>query len=88
MDGLQQRLWDTAYDFVCGALGQTGGFTPLFVASQNGHVEVVRILAGANASLSMSSVRTLGWCCCWQSPFFSSCTSVSSHKLHTSIGYP
>ena len=36
---------------------QTDGCTPLFVASENGHVEVVRALVGAGAAVNQARVR-------------------------------
>lgn len=39
--------------------GQSGGFTPLFVASQHGHIEVVRALVGAGAAVNQANVRGL-----------------------------
>ncbi len=43
---------------------QTDGGTPLYVASQNGHVEVVRALVGAGAAVNQAWVRDdcCGWC--------------------------
>jgi ankyrin repeat protein len=43
---------------------QTDGFTPLCVASQNGHVEVVRALVGAGAAVNQADVRD-DWGGCW-----------------------
>jgi hypothetical protein len=40
--------------------GQTDGRTPLFVASQNGHVQVVRALLGAGAAVNQATVREHG----------------------------
>ena len=39
--------------------GQSGGFTPLFVASQHGRIEVVRALVGAGAAVNQANVRGL-----------------------------
>ena len=36
---------------------QTDGCTPLYVASHNGHVEVVRALVGAGAAVNQARVR-------------------------------
>ena len=36
---------------------QTDGFTPLYIASHNGHVEVVRALVGAGAAVNQTDVR-------------------------------
>jgi ankyrin repeat protein len=36
---------------------QTDGRTPLLMASQNGHVEVVRALVGAGAAVNQATVR-------------------------------
>ncbi len=36
---------------------QTDCVTPLLIASQNGHVEVVRALAGAGAAVNQATVR-------------------------------
>ena len=41
---------------VC-AVWQTDGFTPLFIASHNGHVEVVRALVRAGAAVNQAVVR-------------------------------
>ena len=48
------------------AAAQTSGATPLLMASQNGHVEVVRVLVGAGASVNQAKVRDdFGlWCSC------------------------
>jgi hypothetical protein len=44
---------------------QTDGWTPLFIASHNGHVEVVRALVGAGAAVNQAAVREdLGGCWC------------------------
>ena len=43
---------------------QTNGCTPLYVASDNGHVEVVRALVGAGAAVNQATVRD-GCCGCW-----------------------
>ena len=39
---------------------QTDGATPLFIGSQNGHVEVVRALVRAGAAVNQARVRD-GW---------------------------
>ena len=36
---------------------QTGGCTPVHAASENGHVEVVRVLVGAGAAVNEADVR-------------------------------
>jgi hypothetical protein len=44
---------------------QTDGFTPLYAASHNGHVEVVRALVGAGAAVNQADVRDdrgVCWC--------------------------
>jgi len=44
---------------------QTEGFTPLYAASHNGHVEVVRALVGAGAAVNQADVRDdrgVCWC--------------------------
>ena len=41
---------------VSGAL-QTDGYIPLCIASENGHVEVVRALVGASAAVNQAKVR-------------------------------
>ena len=41
---------------------QTNGCTPLYVASHNGHVEVVRALVGAGAAVNQAKVRWGGAC--------------------------
>ncbi len=42
---------------------QTNGRTPIYVASLNGHVEVVRALVGAGAAVNQAKVRYfLGGC--------------------------
>jgi hypothetical protein len=44
---------------------QTDGWTPLYAASHNGHVEVVRALVEAGAALNQAAVREdLGGCWC------------------------
>jgi hypothetical protein len=43
---------------------QTDGFTPLYAASQEGHVEVVMALVGAGAAVSQADVRE-DWSGCW-----------------------
>ncbi len=43
---------------------QTNGRTPLFAASENGHVEVVRALVGAGAAVNQAAVRD-DCGCCW-----------------------
>ncbi len=48
---------------VCGVL-QTDGCTPLYIASENGHVEAVRALVRAGAAVNQSRVRDdCGGCC-------------------------
>ncbi len=51
---------------VCRAVLQTGGATPLFIASQNGHVECVRALLGGGAAIDQAMVscaRSMAWHC-------------------------
>ena len=36
---------------------QTNGFTPLYIASQDGHVEAVTALIGAGAAVNQATVR-------------------------------
>ncbi len=44
---------------------QTDGATPLYVASEKGHDEVVRALVGAGAAVNQAAVRgDLGGCWC------------------------
>jgi hypothetical protein len=44
---------------------QTDGFTPLYAASESGHVEVVRALVGAGAAVNQADVRDdRGGCLC------------------------
>ncbi len=44
---------------------QNDGRTPLYIASLNGHVEVVRALVGAGAAVNQAKVRYyLGGCWC------------------------
>ena len=38
---------------------QTDGATPLLIASENGHVEVVRALVGASAAVNQAKVRVV-----------------------------
>ena len=50
--------------YVC-VVRQTDGFTPLYVASLNGHVEVVRVLVGAGAAVNQAAVwDDWGGCLC------------------------
>ena len=42
---------------------QTDGVTPLYAASDNGHVEVVRALVGAGAAVNQADVCD-DWGCC------------------------
>jgi ankyrin repeat protein len=44
------------YMSVC-VVWQTDGFTPLYIASQNGQVEAVRALVGAGAAVNQADVR-------------------------------
>jgi hypothetical protein len=45
---------------------QTDGWTPLCIASQNGHDEVVRALVGAGAAVNQATVREdWGGCLCY-----------------------
>jgi hypothetical protein len=44
------------YPCVCVAW-QTDGWTPLYAASDNGHVEVVMALVGAGAAVNQAAVR-------------------------------
>ena len=49
---------------VC-AVWQTDGATPLYIASEKGHDEVVRALVGAGAAVNQAAVRgDLGGCWC------------------------
>ena len=43
--------------FGVSAVVQTDGATPLYIASRNGHVEVVRALVGAGAAVNQADVR-------------------------------
>ena len=44
---------------------QADATTPLYIASHNGHVEVVRALVGAGAAVDQAAVREdLGGCWC------------------------
>ena len=45
---------------------QTNGCTPLYAASLNGHVEVVRVLVGAGAAVNQADVCD-DWACCLNS---------------------
>ncbi len=45
-------LWVRLY-----VVWQTDGCTPLYAASGNGHVEVVRALVGAGAAVNQAAVR-------------------------------
>jgi hypothetical protein len=49
-------------------VGQTDGCTPLLVASQNGHMDVMRALVGAGAAVNQARVRGHG-AGCMQSSF-------------------
>jgi hypothetical protein len=45
---------------------QTDGRTPLYAASNHGHVEVVTALVGAGAAVNQAKVREdWGNCWCW-----------------------
>ncbi len=68
--GVHVCLWDDAHRRTCSehcgetcmcvypwlGLGQTGGATPLFIASENGHVEVVEVLVKAKVALNQAMV--------------------------------
>jgi hypothetical protein len=41
---------------VCRVVFQTGGFTPLYIASETGHVECVRALLGGGAEINQEKV--------------------------------
>ena len=43
---------------------QTDGATPLYAASQEGHVEVVRLLVGSGSAVNQARVRE-DWGVCW-----------------------
>ena len=42
---------------MCRAVLQTNGATPLYIASQNGHVECVQALLGGGAAINQARVR-------------------------------
>ncbi len=48
----RQDVW-----LVCRAVFQTGGATPLHIASAKGHVECVRALLGGGAAINQAMVR-------------------------------
>ena len=39
---------------------QADGYTPLYIASEKGHLEVMRALVGAGAAVNLASVRDDG----------------------------
>ena len=42
----------------------TGGFTPLFMATQGGHMAAVSVLVGAGAEIDIFERRAVGACRC------------------------
>jgi hypothetical protein len=44
----------------CRVVLQTDGATPLYIASQNGHVECVRALLGGGAAINQANVSCAG----------------------------
>ena len=46
---------------VCRAVLQTGGWTPLHIAGQNGHVECVRALLERGAAINQAAVGSTSW---------------------------
>jgi hypothetical protein len=83
---------------ICAIAVQSEGGTPLFLASQEGRVGVVRALVGAGAIVDQSTVRyrdgiLLGGLSCVAMrvvslPMIFSSTLVSFHKLLKKTGYP
>ena len=58
--------WEVAWAVIMGCVRvsgvwQTDGCTPLYAASFDGHVEVVRALVGAGAAVNQARVRDDWW---------------------------
>ena len=45
---------------LCGIVVQAGGATPVYMASQNGHLDAVRALLGAGAAVNQATVSVYG----------------------------
>ena len=62
---------------------QTNGFTPLYIASQDGHVEAVTALIGAGAAVNQATVRDDldGHWCLFQFLWFQSVCSFPPTSL-------
>ena len=61
-------VWAIVWCARVSAAWQGAGSTPLFMASRNGHVEVVRALVQAGAVVNQATVRE-DWGGCWRSCF-------------------
>jgi hypothetical protein len=57
---------------------QASGATPLYIASENGHVECVRALLDRGASINQAEVG----CTTWMAEYFGSCVCAGMCGRH------